>query len=354
MAKVNDKVRFLNQVGGGRITRIEGKLAYVEDEDGFETPALINELVVVKEAKSRPTAYDRPLVQEKSKEVPAPVSYSPSYQPELPVEETPEGEKLNVVLAYEPKEIKHLNTTTFYAYLVNDSNYYLYFTYMTRSDEEGKWIVRYNGVVEPNIQILLEEFPLGAVNDMGRVAVQYLAFKQDKPFALKNPALVEHRLDGSKFCRLHCFHDNEYFDSPVIALDIVKNDVPVKQIVIDSGELERAMRIKRAADKPTHKPVEKKKRNEIPVIDLHINELVDTTAGMSPTDILTYQLAKFRETMDANMKHAGTKLIFIHGKGEGVLRKALLDELKRRYPRCTAQDASFLEYGFGATQITIH
>ena len=37
------------------------------------------------------------------------------------IEETPEGEKLNVVLAYEPADIKHLNSTTFDVYLVNDS-----------------------------------------------------------------------------------------------------------------------------------------------------------------------------------------------------------------------------------------
>ena len=39
--------------------------------------------------------------------------------------------------------------------------------------------------------------------------------------------------------------------------------------------------------------------------------------------------------------------------GEGVLRRALLDELKRKWPRCAVQDASFQEYGFGATQVTI-
>ena len=69
--------------------------------------------------------------------------------------------------------------------------------------------------------------------------------------------------------------------------------------------------------------------------------------------MLLYQLDKFRETIDAHKKHIGQKIVFIHGKGEGVLRKAILDELKRRYPRCEAQDASFREYGFGATQVTI-
>ena len=39
MAKIGDTVRFLNTTGGGKITKIEGRIAYVE-EDGFETPVL--------------------------------------------------------------------------------------------------------------------------------------------------------------------------------------------------------------------------------------------------------------------------------------------------------------------------
>ncbi len=39
-------MRFLNSTGGGKITRIEGQIAYVDD-DGFETPVLLKEVVVV-------------------------------------------------------------------------------------------------------------------------------------------------------------------------------------------------------------------------------------------------------------------------------------------------------------------
>lgn len=39
--------------------------------------------------------------------------------------------------------------------------------------------------------------------------------------------------------------------------------------------------------------------------------------------------------------------------GEGVLRNAILKELKYKYKNCDVQDASFREYGFGATQVTI-
>jgi len=67
------------------------------------------------------------------------------------------------------------------------------------------------------------------------------------------------------------------------------------------------------------------------VIDLHIAELVDTTAGLSNSDMLNLQVDKFREVMDANLKNYGMKIIFIHGKGEGVLRQAIMKELKHRY-----------------------
>ena len=38
MVKVNDIVRFLNDVGGGRVTRVDGNMVYVEDSDGLCLP----------------------------------------------------------------------------------------------------------------------------------------------------------------------------------------------------------------------------------------------------------------------------------------------------------------------------
>jgi dsDNA-specific endonuclease/ATPase MutS2 len=89
------------------------------------------------------------------------------------------------------------------------------------------------------------------------------------------------------------------------------------------------------------------------VVDLHIGELLDNTRGMSNAEILNYQIDAFRKVMDANLRNAGKKIVFIHGKGEGVLRQALMKELNYRYKGHDVQDASFREYGYGATQITI-
>lgn len=381
MAQIGDRVRYLNAVGGGVITKIEGKMAYV-DEDGFETPILLKDLVVVdsdrfygsdKKSPSKPLPQQdgsRPSPgsthqQQASKSQAASVDKISSERPNAPqvtagsasveIEETPTGDTLNVVLGYEPAEIKHLNTTTFDAYLVNASNYYLAFSYMTRQDGAQGWTTRYAGVVEPNIQVWLGEVRREDLVEMDRIALQYIAYKQGKEFALKSPVLIERPLDTTKFCKLHCFQSNPYFDTPVIAVDIVKNDVPQRLKVIDSAQLEDAMRSKKAVDRPVKKPVEKRpKRPGVIEVDLHINELLDTTAGLSNADMLQVQLKEFRSVMDANLGNKGQKIVFIHGKGEGVLRKSLLDELSRRYKRCEVQDASFREYGFGATQVTIH
>lgn len=346
MAKIGDRVRFLNSVGGGIIKRIEGNIAYVDD-DGFETPTLLRECVVV----ASPEVTEAKVAKTQEAIIPQTL---PKKEERPEIEETPTGDKLNVVLAYEPAEIKHLNTTTFDTYLVNDSNYYLYFTYMTRADEDKGWTTRYAGVVEPNIQVFLEEIKGSDLPAMDRIAVQLIAFKSDREFKLKSPVAIEAPLDTTKFFKMHCFHENVYFDKEVIAIEIVKDDVARNRMVIDSSRLEEGIKAKKAIDRPTRKPVQKKQvRPDMIEVDLHINELIDSTAGLSSSDMLNLQIDEFRKVMDANLKHKGQKIVFIHGKGEGVLRQALMKELNHRYKGHQVQDASFREYGFGATQVTI-
>lgn len=363
MLKTGDIVRFLNSAGGGKVVRITDNIAHVEDEDGFEIPVLVKECVVVGHASaSSEKPAEKPAVapaprQEFVKETPmTPKVVEPE---ELPVEETPEGESLNIVLAYEPRDVKRLSSTTFDTYIVNDSNYYLYFAYMTRSDDSAVWTARYAGIVEPNIQLFLEELSTGDLPSMDRVCFQYVAFKKGKEFALKSPASIEFSLDTTKFAKLHCFRDNVYFDVPVLAFEVVTNDAPYKVAVIKPEKIEDAMKSKIREDRRQKKRVVKKKqakadrRGDVIVVDLHIGELVDSIRGLSNADMLNLQVDEFMRIMDANLRNKGQKIVFIHGKGEGVLRNAIMKELNHRYKGHDVQDASFREYGFGATQVTI-
>lgn len=66
---IGDKVRFLNDIGGGKITAFRpGGIVLVEDEDGFDIPVREDEVVVIEEnAPKRPTPkveYGKPPIKE--------------------------------------------------------------------------------------------------------------------------------------------------------------------------------------------------------------------------------------------------------------------------------------------------
>jgi hypothetical protein len=352
MVKTGDKVRFLNSVGGGIVKAFQGKdTVLVEDESGFDFPVKVTECVVVSEG-------DRSLRNSRPREDEKPVAKPPAEpkppKKEIHIVETTGGEQLNVSLAYLPVDPKAMMQSSYEAYFINESNYHLYFNYMNRTN--NSWTIRYSGQVEPHTKIFMEEFQKADLNNLDRICVQLIAFKKDKPFALKNALSVELRLDTVKFYKTHCFAENDFFDENALIFPVVSNDIPEKQLLVSATELQEAMLQKKrdarrvpppAAGKP------EKTQNPVLEVDLHINQLLDCTDGMSASDMLNYQISKFHEVLKQYAGKKGQKIVFIHGKGEGVLRKAIEKELKTKYKSYPYQDASFLEYGFGATLVKI-
>jgi len=348
--KIGDKVRFLNAVGGGIVKRFKNKdVVWVEEEDGFETPALIRECIVIEPDKKPIKLPDK--TESVKMETPpvAPVHQEETYE----VVELSGKDRLNVYLAYLPIDIKTIGKCPYEAFLINDSNYYLFFNYMNR--QNNAWNSRFTGLIEPNTRLFIEEFTKEQLNELERICVQLIAFKKDKPFGLKNAFSVELRIDGVKFYKLHCFRENEFFEDEALIYPLVVNDFPERELLISASDLQEAMTQKVKVDISPRQPAPVKKEKTSPVVevDLHIQQLLDSTAGMSNADMLNVQLNKFRQTMEENKNKKGQKIVFIHGKGEGVLRSAILSELKLKYKNCPVQDASFREYGFGATMVTV-
>ena len=392
--KIGDKVRFLNEVGGGTIAGFEGKnIVLVEDQDGFEVPMLCSQVVVIE------TNENNRVIKKKEAEPPAvrileddawddpadrPIAYKPKAQ------ERKGGELLNVCLAFVPEDSRELTSTRFEAYLINDSNYYVNATFA--NNEGSAWHLRWQGTIEPNTKQLLETFDRSDLNDLERLSVHLITWKQDKPYMMKPVVGVELRLDTVKFYKLHVFQPSPFFREPALVYDIVRDDRPIKQVFVEAEELLDAMRepvpevlpqeeeetpvpqrtraeerealkaakraLKEEAKVQREKEREKDRGKElgkdgIIEVDLHINALLDHTEGLSPSVLLNTQLTEFRIMMDRNMKKKGQRIVFIHGKGDGVLREAIIKELRFRYRNCTYEDASFQRYGFGATMVTI-
>ena len=351
---VGDRIRFLNSVGGGTVKGFLNKnMVIVEDEFGFDVPVLISECIAMEQTNNEKLAAEDNIPQknEKTEQKPFPKVDDVLLPQDIAIE-TKEGEKITVCIAYLPTDTKKITNTSYEAFLVNDSNYYLFFNYMSR--ENDVWISRYNGTIEPNTKMFLEEFDSSQLNEIEKVCVQFIAFKHNKSYRFKTPYSVELRIDTTKFYKLHTFQENDYFDESALIYHLVVNDVPEREMLVSAADLQRAIQEKEIASKrPRKQPIKRKKEKDIIEVDLHIDQLLDTTAGMTNADILQYQLSKFNQVMQENRSRKNRKIVFIHGKGNGVLKNALLNEFKRKYKSCYIQDASFKEYGFGATMITI-
>ena len=101
----------------------------------------------------------------------------------------------------------------------------------------------------------------------------------------------------------------------------------------------------------THLNTLPKKKTHIEEVDLHIHELIDTETGMSNFDKLSLQLRVAREKLETAILKKQNRIVFIHGRGDGVLKNEVR-KLFKKYP-VEFYDASYSKYGTGATEVLI-
>lgn len=395
--RLGDKVRFLNEIGGGKIVAFQkNNIVLVEDEDGFEIPISITDIAVVSSddystaktlksiAQNEKTMSEEgdnrsikailngnndneSILLEEDDEDPADkiVSFK------APVEEVKGRNKLTAYLAFIPT-LKDISTNTlFKSYFINDSNYYLQYIYCI--EKENNWLLYSSGVIKPNTKEFISEVHRNQLNDLEKVCIQIIAYKEDKEFILKPCISSQFRIDAIKFCKQNSFQENPFFNVPALLYTIVKDDKIVRPLQMNVEEISESMLtnndaiLKENQNKSLDSAVQKsdvkkniietikkdKEGNEFLIIDLHANKLLEQTEGLTSLDILNYQLKKFRDTLYYYRKKKNTKIVFIHGKGEGILRNAIINELRFKYKSYQYQDASFQEYGYGATQVII-
>ena len=206
----------------------QGKnIVLVEDEDGFQVPMLMTEVVVVGEEDydtkhvievRGEKHFDKPSDQD---EEPEPEDKPITFKAK-PMERKG-GDRLSAYLAFVPMDMKELSQTRFESYLINDSNYYLRYVYMT--GENNAWTVRAEGELEPNTKEFVEEFGREDLNGLEHCCVQMIAYKRDKTFLLKPTVNAQLNVDTVKFYKLHAFRENDFFEQPALIYTLIENDV---------------------------------------------------------------------------------------------------------------------------------
>jgi len=103
---------------------------------------------------------------------------------------------------------------------------------------------------------------------------------------------------------------------------------------------------------PPKKSLFKKNKKEVVFeVDLHISKLTKSIKNMDNYDMLNLQLDTAKNKIEFAISKRISKIVFIHGVGEGVL-KSELHRLLKKYP-VKFYDASYKKYGFGATEVYV-
>lgn len=134
-------------------------------------------------------------------------------------------------------------------------------------------------------------------------------------------------------------------------LVVMDASVPEKEFLkMDLGAVlsEKAVPETRTASK-THS---KNKKLPPMEVDLHIHHLT-AAKNLSNYEMLTLQVEEARRQLEFAIKKRISRVVFIHGVGEGVLR-AELEYLFGRYDNVEFYDADFQKYGRGATEVYIY
>lgn len=145
---------------------------------------------------------------------------------------------------------------------------------------------------------------------------------------------------------------DEGFDMEFNSSEIIKTK-SLSPKLFSNTDVTAVIKEKEQSQKRKTPKVKPKERN-LPMmeIDLHIHHLTSSYKRMSNFDMLNLQMDTAKRKLDFAIKKRISKIVFIHGVGEGVL-KTELEYLFGRYENIKHSPADHQKYGLGATEVYI-
>ncbi|MBI9067779.1 MAG: DUF2027 domain-containing protein [Salinivirgaceae bacterium] len=349
---VGDKVRFLNDVGGGIVTKVlDRRTVMIMNEFDFEVPAAINDLIIVEEAAyTASTSKNNNNSQAQSSvDTELVIDTNDIFYPEVAIVDE-SGNDINVSIAFVPQA--RPGNSDMNVYLINDSNYNVLYSVINREDN-GKTYSNSVGVLEANVKEQIETLSMNFINQLPEY-IFHLAFYRKGDFTVVDPVSKNIRVNPVKFYKEKAYTENDFFNENAILIPIVSDSKLANEVAsLSETDLNKIIREKEKVEiKP--KSISKKEiENKLVEVDLHIHELLDDFRGLSNGEIMEIQLDHFKGKLEDAIKNRVKKIVFIHGVGNGTLKLEIRNELDRMKNKLSYQDASFQEYGYGATMVQI-
>ncbi len=347
--KIGDKVKFLNESGGGIVSEIVSpSMVKVAVEDGFDIPYMTHDLVLVESS-----GYAEGMFNEDFKVEPKSVLKTEETGLEniaIPSKSIKHAkEEAGIYLAVVPHDQKWLITGDVDVYLLNHTAYDILYSLFLKSDERKFEGYDYSSV-EPESSVLLDTFSREAFEAWKEGLIQVLYHKDEVQQVLL-PVHTNFKIRQNKLNNENSYQYTSLVDSKayVISLNELSQQQKANTFLGKDDDIkeQKATEKKEKALIDQHQTLPK-----IAEVDLHIAELVENISGMDTRDMFALQKKYFKDCLDSAIVNNYKKVTFIHGVGNGRLKNAIIEILKQ-YEDVENQSASIAKYGVGAIDVLI-
>jgi len=341
--KVGDKVKFLNEKGGGIVSKIiSSSMVNVAISDGFDVPVMVNELLLVSNESAAARFFDE---QKGTKpEIPF-ISDTKNIAAE-PEQKKPFDLPEGIFISFVPLDQRLLIAGDMEVFLINNTHFDIIYALFLK-DNEGYLGNDYGSIPalgKSNIQLAEREQMEYYTN--GIIQVLYFNEFLEK---LIPPAEQEYKIKNVKLLKEDNYISNTVFgkrafmykicEPPVT--DVLDKDAP-SQTKIPEAQLKRDSLI-----------VKHRIEEGFAEVDLHIEALCEEHINLGKHEKLQIQLDYFTRCLENAIAENYERVIFIHGVGAGIL-KLELTKILEQYAFLEYFDASIAKYGIGATEVLIH
>jgi hypothetical protein len=343
--KAGDRVSFLNETGGGTVNRIDPRgNIYVLTNDGFEIPVQEKELVFTKNFSytDKENEDDLPVkkpVIEQPKKI---TGIKQEILPEIPSDIAMDS-AVALWLGFVPENPGPVFSSKIACYIINDSPYFLY--YVAGKKESGTTYYLGSGYIEADTKTFLSSFDQTSISKISHIHIQLLMVSKGR-YNRKPPVDSMVDLNLVNFSKESYFRENDYFEEKAIVFNLMDGGPHFHTQSITVPD--EVMDVKTRADSPA-KPKKKEPATDTLEVDLHYEG--EATSQLTAGAILALQMSRFHAAIEEAISKNLRRVVIIHGLGQGTLKMQIRKELQEKYPGFIYQDASFREYGFGATMV---
>ncbi len=313
---IGDRVRLLHGKEEGTVRRISssGRIE-VEIEDGFVIPAMKSEVVIINAGEK---AYfgEKP-ASDSVAETPLPIS-APKDQ--------------GLYLAFVP-----INDQSLSLYIINDSKqpYLAHISEVFGTNHRTLLAAK----LDPGEPKKFDDRLLKEMDDWPAFLLRFIPIQNRLEKAIP-PFERQLKLKPTQFFRHLSKAPRIDKSAYLFSLEQTTKELDIKALNHDLDALQ-----------PKSAPVHVSKPAKS--IDLHIEKLVSDSKGMSNSEMLKLQLQIFEKNLNQAIVSGMDEITFIHGLGNGVLRKEIHKRLSQLGNIKYFQDTQKDQWGYGATLVRI-